>query len=298
MNLIQTRAIVGPAFDYREADQMIHLLTREAGRISIAVPGIKSSRGRRAGILQNLAEIEATFHLREGAEAARLDDASLLDEHTGLRGDVDRLALASFLLDLGLDAAETGHAAPALYDAVSLGLSQMEAAVESPPLTLAARWALRILTIAGIEPCIDEALLNGAWRRKGGGARPEHFYLDVAGGVIRAGARPATDAGEIARGGASAGPRKMAVGGARLRGGELGGADRLAPLEPPAVRAVYENLRAPSAELPDLPSLAPAAAIELLRALAALAAHHLGMKSKSMHFLEQTVFSRFSLDNA
>lgn len=310
MAVIKTQAIVGTAFDLGDKDLVVHVLTPEHGRLGIVVRGGKNSLKGRAAAMQPLAEVELTATLREGRDLATLGEVAELDPHEGLRRDLNRMALASYLLDLGLATAMPGDDADAgeTFALLRAALTHLETAPESPPVTATSHWLLRFLAMHGVEPDIDTALLSGAWRAGANSAqtrqsgqssqsgesgqsgqsgpfarKPARFVLYVAEGLIVAapgepGARiPSSgDEGRDGDGVArhpAAGPRGIS-------------------LPPPAVRAIYESQRTETERLGDLPAIAPAAAAGLLRALAALAVHHLDVHSKSWRFLETTVLKK------
>ncbi len=290
MNEFSTRAITGLSYEYKESHCLVRLLTREAGRLAVSVPGARSARGGkgRAAWLEPLCEVEAHLRLREGAEVASLADLEGIEAREALRADVDRFALASFLLEIALEAAPVGEPAPALFDAVALALGDMERAAESPPLTLAAFWVLRVMTLLGVAPRIDDALLSGAWKRSAAPAsegkeaprKPARFFLDVEKGLILA-----------APGEPGARPPRAAEDGSHP--GRPGVERRVFVFTPAMVRAIYEAERAPTERLAALPALPPAGAAGLIAALRALAERHLEIRPRSARFLEQTTLSRF-----
>ncbi len=184
MPVIKTTAVVGSAYPAGDKDLIVHLLAREFGRLSVAIRGGQGSKGGRAATLQPLAEVEVTAYLREGRDLATLREDALVNPHTVLRNDLGRLALASFLLDVALESSLPGHETPDVYDLMCFALGALETAPESPPLTAASHWLLRLLTLLGVEPTIDETLLTGGWRE--GRRKPRRYLLYLAEGMIAA----------------------------------------------------------------------------------------------------------------
>lgn len=284
--------------------------------------------------MQPLAEVEVAAYHREGAELATLRDVAVVKTHEALRTNLDRFALGSFLLDVALEALPPGHAAPELFAFLSGSFDALEAVVESPPLTAAAHALLRLLSLLGVEPLIDESLLDGRWRAAasapgppGGSAptappapdgsarahsdsaaipKPRLFVLHVAEGLIIAAPGhyrpPSPSPSPYSSPASSPAPRSPRPppppGHAQDDDDSAPTAAAMLPLPPPAVRAIYDNQRTPDDELPGLPAVSPAQAVALLRAGIALARHHLDIRPRSLRYLEQALFRRFPLDTA
>lgn len=326
MPVIQTRALVGPSFESGESSLVIRLLTPELGRLGVMLKGARSVRGGgSAGAMQPLAEVEVAAYHREGAELATLRDVAVVKTHEALRTNLDRFALGSFLLDVALEALPPGHAAPELFAFLSGSFDALEAVVESPPLTASGHALLRLLSLLGVEPLIDESLLDGRWRAAaaapglpGGSAptappapdgsarahsdpaaaaKPRLFLMQVAEGLIVAASGQTGPVAPSSPRSASPPAHRLSPMPTHPEADDYAVAAVL-PLPPPAVRAIYDNQRTPDDELPGLPAVSPAHAIALLRAAIALARHHLDIRPRSLRYLEQTLFRRFPLDTA
>ncbi len=78
--------------DYGDTDQILSVLTPERGKISFMAKGARKSAKRFGGSLDLLTRSEFVFYDREGLKS--LNQATLVDAHTELRTDYDRLTTA------------------------------------------------------------------------------------------------------------------------------------------------------------------------------------------------------------
>ena len=87
------KAVVLRSFRYGEADRVVHLLTRERGRVGAVAKGVRKTRSRVGGRLEPLSHVEIVLHSGRG-ELATVGSVELLDSAEAVRGDVYRLGVA------------------------------------------------------------------------------------------------------------------------------------------------------------------------------------------------------------
>ncbi len=95
--------------DYRDADRIVTLFTRDHGLISGLARGLRRSTKRFGGRLDLFTLVQLQY--REGRGLYHLEAADLIDAHLGIRTDLLRIAWASYLSELiqKLFAAEEPH---------------------------------------------------------------------------------------------------------------------------------------------------------------------------------------------
>ena len=106
-------ALVLRAIDFGESDRIVHLLTREGGRVAAIAKGAKRSVRRFPGALDlfHHLRVQIAARRRGGHAMARLDHAVLLSCHGGLRSHPARFALGCYVVEL-LDRLAPEGAAP------------------------------------------------------------------------------------------------------------------------------------------------------------------------------------------
>ncbi len=100
MPLYKTKAVVLRALSYGEADRIITLYSQDFGKIKGFAKGAKRSQKRFGNTLEIGSYISASFFEKETTDLVRLGHCDLIRPFTGLRGDIKRLAWASYLIEL------------------------------------------------------------------------------------------------------------------------------------------------------------------------------------------------------
>lgn len=78
--------------DYGDSDQIISVLTPDRGKLSFMAKGARKSSRRFGGAIDLLTQSEFVFYNREGLKS--LNQATLVNAHTALQTDYDRLTTA------------------------------------------------------------------------------------------------------------------------------------------------------------------------------------------------------------
>ena len=168
------RGVVLRQTETKEADKILTVLTAERGKISVIARGARRKGSRLAAVSQLLAYSEMTVYESRGWYM--LTEGTTLQLFQGLRTDMERLALASYFAELTETVTQEGESAeeilPLLLNALyALGELKKE------PLLVKAAFELRLLSVAGFTPNLEECCRCGSELNEGG--------LDAAeGGVI------------------------------------------------------------------------------------------------------------------
>lgn len=78
--------------DYSDTDQILSVLTPTRGKLSFMAKGARKSSRRFGGAIDLLTQSEFVFYDREGLKS--LNQATLMDAHTAIQTDYDRLTTA------------------------------------------------------------------------------------------------------------------------------------------------------------------------------------------------------------
>jgi DNA repair protein RecO (recombination protein O) len=185
MASIRGEAVLLRSVDYGESDRIVHLLTRDQGRLTAIAKGARRSRKRFPGTLDLFNRLEIEGRINRRASMAFLERARLLDPFLGLRSDATRYALASFLTEM-LDRLSPeglrGPEAERLYTLTieSLGL------VESvrPDAALRVLLELRVLDALGLRPELGRCVRCG--RAPAADVLPNHrvSFFVPDGGIV------------------------------------------------------------------------------------------------------------------
>ena len=100
MAVLRCEAILLRSVDFGESDRVVHLLTSGSGRLTAIAKGARRSRRRFPGTLDVFNHLAIDGRSTPRASMAFLQRARLLNPFLGVRSQVARYALASFLMEM------------------------------------------------------------------------------------------------------------------------------------------------------------------------------------------------------
>ena len=169
-----TQGIVLRETETKEADKILTVFTRDAGKISVIARGARRKSCRFAACAQLLAYSELTLYQRK--DWYYLDEGSTVMLFEGLRRDLDRLALGSYFAELTDAVTGEEQAAPELLSLLLNALYALDR-LGKPPLLVKGAFELRLMALAGYEPLADGCAYCGR-------EEPEEAMLDIRQGVL------------------------------------------------------------------------------------------------------------------
>ncbi|MCI2105146.1 MAG: DNA repair protein RecO [Intestinimonas sp.] len=171
---IATQGLVLRETEYKDADKILTVLTREGGKRTVRARGCRRRGSRLTAAAQLLVWSDMT--LFEYRDRYTLNEADALDQFLGVRSDLDRLALASYFAEVTEAAAEEGRPDGALLSLILNSLYALDRLKKPLPLVKAA-FELKLLCITGYEPLVDACAVCGT-------PEPEQPRLSLGEGVI------------------------------------------------------------------------------------------------------------------
>lgn len=167
-------ALVADRRELGEADRVVVLLCRNNGKLSAVAPSARRSRRRFGGCLELFARIQVSLTDRGRGGLWRLEEASLLGDHAGLRTDLVAIAHAGYLTELTSALLREGEEASEIFDLLAEALEALGAG----PLSASGlrRYELALLERVGLAPAFDACTGCGVQRADGW-----HFDPDAGG---------------------------------------------------------------------------------------------------------------------
>ena len=149
---LTTNALVLREVNYKESDKILTLLTEREGRLTVSARGCRKKDSPIAAACQLLAWGEFTLYEFRGMWSVKETASERLFD--GVRQDLSKIALASYMVEVTEALSEEGQPEPGLLavtlnclhalDKLDLPLSQVKAAFE---------W--RAMALAGYEPQLE-----------------------------------------------------------------------------------------------------------------------------------------------
>lgn len=171
---LRTEAVVLRHSNWGEADRLLWLFTRQAGKVRAIAKGARKPRSRKAGHVEPLTR--ANLLLARGRELWIVTQAETVDAYLLLHQDLLRMSYASYVVEtLDRFTYEEGEQL-ALYHLLTDTLSHLNVGTDA---SLALRYyEVRLLDLLGYRPQLFECA------RCHGTIRPEDQYFSAAQGGI------------------------------------------------------------------------------------------------------------------
>ena len=155
---LTTNALVLREVNYKESDKILTLFTEAEGKLTVSARGCRKKDSPIASACQMLAWGEFTLYEYNGRWAVKETASERLFD--GVRGDLEKIALASYLVDIAEALAEEGQPEPGLL-AVTLNCLHALDKLNHPLAQVKAAFEWRSMALAGYEPQIERCGVCG-----------------------------------------------------------------------------------------------------------------------------------------
>ena len=136
---------------FGEADRVLHLYSRERGRIGAVAKGVRRVRSRFGGRLEPLFRVNLVLHEGRG-ELATVTSVSTVNAHASLRDRHHSLQRATQACDAVLRLFDSQEPNPAAYNLLCHELMLLDTEPESATRAQALAFRLKLLLAAGFLP--------------------------------------------------------------------------------------------------------------------------------------------------
>lgn len=156
---LTTQGIVLRETNYKEADKILTVLTRDWGKRTVKARGCRRKNSKLTAASQLLVYSELT--LSERGEFTTLTEADPLEQFWSVRQDLETLALASYFAEVAEASAQEGETCPELLSLLLNCLYALDT-LKKPRALVKTVFELRLLCLTGYEPLLDACAVCGA----------------------------------------------------------------------------------------------------------------------------------------
>ncbi len=157
--MFTTKGLVLSRKKVAEGDVIINILTFAKGKIRVYVNGARYPKSRFASATQPFTEGEFSL-FTSSRDLARLSEVQVTNAHLDIRDDMNKIFLATYMLELVDLAIEDGDFIPGLYDKVTYALSQLENAADM--LRFKVVYDLKLIAALGYRPTLNSCSVCGS----------------------------------------------------------------------------------------------------------------------------------------
>lgn len=143
---LTTQGIVLRETNYKEADKILTVLTRDLGKRTVKARGCRRKNSKLTAASQLLVYSEMTLY--ERGEFITLNEADPLEQFWSVRQDLEDLALASYFAEVTEATAQEGEAVPELLSLLLNSLYALDT-LKKPRALVKAAFELKLLCLTG-----------------------------------------------------------------------------------------------------------------------------------------------------
>jgi DNA repair protein RecO (recombination protein O) len=158
---LKTEAVVLRKMRYGEADSILHLYTREFGRVGAIAKGVRRSKSRFGGRLEPFFRLDLVLHEGRG-ELMTVTSASTVDPHADLRTRAASLDSAAKLGDFVLRLLDEREQNLPAYNLIANMLALLNTDPRAAERETGLAFRAKMLIAAGFSPELDACVHCGA----------------------------------------------------------------------------------------------------------------------------------------
>lgn len=169
-----TRGLILREAKYKESDKILTILTETEGKLTAKARGVARTRSKLAAATQLLCFSELTMFGSKGYWT--INEATTVEQFRGLRGNLELLALGSYIAELLEAVSDEDCPEPEI---LQLGLNSLYALSEGicPPEQVKAAFELRLMCLSGYRPELEGCAKCGKAEMESGYIVPAHGEL-------------------------------------------------------------------------------------------------------------------------
>jgi len=171
---LTTKGLVLREVNYKESDKILTVLTAEEGKLTVSARGCRKKGSAIAASSQLLVWSEFTLYEYQGRWAVK--EAITERQFTGVRSDLDKLALASYFAEVTEALAEEGQTEAGLLSLTLNSLHALEK-LAIPPQLIKTAFEWKAMALAGYEPMAEGCAVCGR-------GDPEEPRINLSAGMV------------------------------------------------------------------------------------------------------------------
>lgn len=160
---ITTKAIILKRVPYGDADWIVHVFSRDAGRLSGMAKSARKSLRRFGSGLEPGAVTNLTYTARPHSVLVQLQESEVVFSTTGMMRSLKRIEAMARALNIALSFLKEHQAAPDKFELMAAYLYALSQ--EDPPPSMRLGFEIKWLALAGFEPHLHCCVSCGAEER-------------------------------------------------------------------------------------------------------------------------------------
>ena len=156
MSIDKAQALVLNKHDLRETSIIVNFYTKEFGKISGILKGIRTEPEKFASNLEPFSLNEIIFYRKTHSELHLVSQADKLNNFTGIRQSIERANTAGFMMDLIGSIMQVEDKNEEIFNLAIAALKELE--TNYNPEKIATIFKIKILELSGFKPHFDSCV--------------------------------------------------------------------------------------------------------------------------------------------
>ncbi|RKY29528.1 MAG: DNA repair protein RecO [Candidatus Omnitrophota bacterium] len=160
MSIHKTEALVLNKWDFRETSIIAKFYTRDFGKFSGLFKGIRKEPQKFASSVDIFSFNEIVFYKKNNSQLYLVSQCDLRDNFTGIRGSMDKIPIASFIVELLGAIVPFEEPNQEILDLTLQCLKQLETSPNADKIKTI--YTVKVLALSGFKPHLDSCVSCGA----------------------------------------------------------------------------------------------------------------------------------------
>lgn len=160
MSILKTEALVLNRYDFRETSLIVNFFTRDFGKLSGLLKGIKAEQGKFASTLELFSFNEIIFYRKRNSPLHLVSQCDLKDNFSAIRLDIAKTGIASFMMELISAIMPAEDKNEDIFNLVLECLAEL--AITNNPDKIMTIFKIKLLALSGFKPHFDSCVSCGS----------------------------------------------------------------------------------------------------------------------------------------
>jgi DNA repair protein RecO (recombination protein O) len=160
MSIEKAQALVLRKRDFRETSLIVDFYSREFGKISGLLKGVRSDPGKFGSNLEVFSLNEIVFYRKSSTSLYLVSQADKTQNFTGIRQNIEKTVLASFMMELVGSVMQLEDQNEDIYSLAINCLKELE--TNYNPVKIATIFKIKMLALSGFKPHFDSCIACGS----------------------------------------------------------------------------------------------------------------------------------------
>ena len=156
MSINKTEAIVLSRREFRETSLIVDFYTRDFGRLSGLIKGIRDEPQKFASNFEQFSHNEIIFYQKRNSSLHLVSQADKLNNFEGLKQNIDRVGMASYMLELVSVTMAAEDKNEQVFDLLNICLKELEISIN--PDKVMTIFKIKMLALSGFKPHFDSCV--------------------------------------------------------------------------------------------------------------------------------------------